>query len=89
MLNLSNTQRNWVVLAIAAWIVALIGLIFIPQSRPEAAEVKIAPTNSLTTSLAGARPNSGAVVAECQSRLRLLFPMKETPTHRMMVLSDN
>ncbi|AKV59066.1 hypothetical protein [Corynebacterium riegelii] len=63
MLNLSNTQRNWVVLAIAAWIVALIGLIFIPQSRPEAAEVKIAPTNSLTTSLAGARPNSGAVVA--------------------------
>ena len=63
MLNLTNTQRNWVVLAIAAWIVALIGLIFIPMSRPAATEAKIAPTNSIATTLQHTRPTGGAVVA--------------------------
>lgn len=63
MLNLTNRQRTWVILAVAAWLVALVGLIFIPMSRPEAAEVKVAPTNSLATTLDGASPTGGAVVA--------------------------
>lgn len=69
MLKLSNTQRTWVILAIAAWIVALVGLIAIPLSRPAAApgQTVVAPTNSLSTTLRDVQPNGGAVVAQLVS----------------------
>lgn len=69
MLKLSNTQRTWVVLAVVAWIVALVGLIAIPLSRPTPApgQTRVAPTNSLSTTLRDVQPNGGAVVAQLVS----------------------
>lgn len=66
MLKLSNTQRNWVILAVVAWLVILVGLIGIPLTRPAAAsgEPKIAPTNSLAAALERTHPTGGAVVAQ-------------------------
>lgn len=66
MLKLSNSERNWVVLAAIAWLVALIGLIFIPMSRPEASTqaAHIAPTNSLAATLERTHPAGGAVAAQ-------------------------
>lgn len=66
MLKLSNTQRNWVVLAAIAWLVVLAGLIFIPMSRPadNAQAAQIAPTNSLAASLERTPHTGGAVAAQ-------------------------
>lgn len=62
MLKLSSSQRNWVVLAVALWLVLLAGLIFIPKERPVQAQGPVvAPTNSLATTLANAPKTGGAV----------------------------
>ena len=66
MLKLKNSERNWVVLAAVAWLVVLIGLIFIPASRPDSQvqAAHVAPTNSLANTLDRTHPTGGAVVAQ-------------------------
>lgn len=66
MLKLTNSQRNWLVLAIVAWLVIMAGLIFIPKTRPasSAQEPVIAPTNSIATTLHSITPAGGAVAAQ-------------------------
>lgn len=65
MLKLSNSQRNWVILAIVLWLVLLAGLIFIPKERPAQAHGPVvAPTNSLFTTLANTPKTGGAVTGQ-------------------------
>ncbi len=64
MLKTTSRERGWIALAAILWIVLLIGIIFIPQSRPSAAQAGVTPTNSLTRSLQQVKPGGDAVVAQ-------------------------
>lgn len=72
MLKTTSQQRKWIALAAVLWIVLLIGIIFIPQTRP-AAEAA-APTNSLTRSLEKLRPSGDPAVAQVVDMSRVYDP---------------
>lgn len=72
MLKLSNSQRKWLVLAVIAWLIVLAGLIFIPKSSSTASgEARVAPTNSLVTSMQSVDRTGGATVAQLVSPARV------------------
>lgn len=72
MLKLSSSQRKWLVLALVAWLIILVGLIFIPQSRPaDSREAEVAPTNSLTTTMQSVKHTGGASVAQLVNPARV------------------
>lgn len=64
MLKTTSQERGWIALAAVLWIVVMIGIIFIPQSRPSAAQAGVAPTNSLSRSVQELKPAGDAVVAQ-------------------------
>lgn len=64
MLKTTSRERGWIALALVLWIIVLIGIITIPQTRPSVAEEGVAPTNSLTRSVEQLRPGGDAVVAQ-------------------------
>lgn len=72
MLKLTSSQRNWLVLALVAWLVILVGLIFIPQSQPaDSREAEVAPTNSLSTTMQSVKHTGGASVAQLVNPARV------------------
>lgn len=64
MLKTSSKARGWIILAAVLWLVILIGIIFIPQSRGSNAVDEVKPTNSLTRALAQTRPGGDMVAAQ-------------------------
>lgn len=71
MLKTTSRERGWIALAAVLWIVLLIGIIFIPQSRPSAAQAGVTPTNSLTRSIEQIKPAGGVVAAELVDMTRV------------------
>ncbi|WKD56919.1 hypothetical protein CAPI_01725 [Corynebacterium capitovis DSM 44611] len=64
MLKLTTTQRNWVVLALGAWLLLLVSMALVAASKP-AATAAPSYTNSLQQSLAAMEPAEGdAVVSQ-------------------------
>lgn len=72
MLKTTSQQRKWIALAAVLWIVLLIGIIFIPQTRPAAQAA--APTNSLTRALENVRPSGDPAVGEVVDMTRVYDP---------------
>jgi len=64
MLKLSNTNRGWVALACALWVVLLVAMIFIPMSRPNAQAASATPTNSLQDSIEELNPSGDALMGQ-------------------------
>lgn len=64
MLKTTSRERGWIVLALVLWLIVLVGIIAIPQTRPSVAQEGVAPTNSLSRSVQQLRPAGGAVVAQ-------------------------
>ena len=75
MLKTSSKARGWIILAAVLWLVILIGIIFIPQSRGSNAVDEVKPTNSLTRALLQTRPGGDVVAAQLvdPSRVCLLY----------------
>lgn len=70
MLKLSHQSRRWFVLAAVLWLVLLLGIIFIPQSRSEDV-AQVEPTNSLSRSLQQTRPSGEIVTAQLVDPARI------------------
>lgn len=74
MLKTTSRERGWIALAAVLWLIILVGIIFIPQTRPSAAEAQAAPTNSLTRSLEQTKFGGDAVAAQLLDMSRVYDP---------------
>lgn len=63
MLKLSNSDRGWVAIACALWVIVLVAVIFIPLSKPSA-YAQVHHTNSLQKAMEDVRPSGDAVAAQ-------------------------